>query len=333
MSITPTGPDELTYAALMAEARALIPALHPGWTDHNPSDPGIALVELFAWLTEILAFQVDEVPDAHTWSFLALLNGPAWRPPPDPAAADLGDAVAAALRELERRHRAVTAADYEHLLRAEWPGSPEAAGLGDARLARLARVHAVARRDLTRPAATAERDAPAHVSVIVVPPPAHAEARPAPSEKLLRAVAAFLDARRLVTTRLRVVGPAYAEIGIAARLGLRADAPPAQALADTVAALRAAFDMFTGGPEDIGRPFGEPVHLSDVYAVLDALPLVDFAEDVTLTGGRPVTAEDDSVSAIGLAPHELAVLRRIELVAHDSYRRPHALTWTAQDTG
>src|SRR5262245_43884928 len=102
MSITPAGPDELTYAALMAEARALIPALHPGWTDHNPSDPGIALVELFAWLTEMLAFQVDEVPDTHMWSFLALLNGPAWRPPADPAAVDLGAAVAAALRELER---------------------------------------------------------------------------------------------------------------------------------------------------------------------------------------------------------------------------------------
>jgi len=320
---------ELTYAGLVAEARTLLPALYPGWTDHNPSDPGIALVELFAWLTEMLAYQLDEVPDAYTWSFLSLLGGPGWRPPAEASGADLGAAVAVALRELERRHRAVTAADYEHLLRVEWPGSPEAARLGEPGAARLGRVGVVARRDLTRPPETIEADAPAHVSVLVVPPPSAADPRPAPTPGLIAAVAAFLEPRRLLTTRVRVVGPAYADVGIAARLGLRDDAPPEQALAGALDALRAAFDPFTGGPGGAGRTFGSPVYLSDVYGLLDALPLVDFVEDVALTGGRPVPAEDDSVAAISLAPHELAVVARVELVAYDRYRRPSELTWTA----
>ena len=268
------------------------------------------------------------MPDAYTWSFLALLGGPDWRPPPDPAVADLGAAVAGALRELERRQRAVTVADYEHLLLAEWPGSPEAAGLDDAG---VGRVHAVARRDLTRPPESADLDAPAHVSVIVMPPRSPGQPHPTPSDDLLAAIATFLDSRRLLTTRLHVVGPAYVHVGITARLGLRADAPPQQALADTAAALRAAFDLFTGGPRGTGPPFGEPVYLSYVYAVLDALPLVEFAEDVTLSGGRPVIAEDDSVSAIGLAPHELAMLHRIELVGYDRNRHSYELTWDAGD--
>jgi len=54
--------DDRTYADLMAEAVASIPALYPRWTDHNPSNPGIALVELFAWLTEMLIYPANLVP-------------------------------------------------------------------------------------------------------------------------------------------------------------------------------------------------------------------------------------------------------------------------------
>jgi len=322
----------VTYDGLVAEARTLIPALHPGWTDHNPSDPGIALVELFAWLTDILAFQVEQIPDCHTWSYLALLNGPGWQAPADEAGADVGAAVSAALRELERRHRAVTVADYVEALGAEWPTSPEAVALAAAgHDPRLARVHGAARRDLARPAETVDDEAPAYVSVVVVPPPPAGEGRPAPTAELLAAVAAFLEPLRLVTTRLRVVGPAYADVGIAASLGLRADAPPERALADALAALRAACDPFTGGPDGAGRAFGAPVYLSEVYAVLDDLPLVDFATDVTLSGARPVTAEDDSVAAIDVGPHELAVVSRVDLVAYDRYGRPYSRSWPPPD--
>src|SRR5215212_957024 len=75
--------DDRTYAELTAEARALIPGLHPGWTNHNPTDPGIVLVELLAWLTEMLLFQVNEIPAAADEKFLQLLNGavPAWTRP------------------------------------------------------------------------------------------------------------------------------------------------------------------------------------------------------------------------------------------------------------
>ena len=70
MPLTLPNLDDRSYADLLAEARALIPALAPGWTDHNPADPGITLVELFAWLTEMLLYRLNQVTDENRLAFL-----------------------------------------------------------------------------------------------------------------------------------------------------------------------------------------------------------------------------------------------------------------------
>ncbi len=66
--------DDRTFGDLMAEMRALIPRYAPDWTDHNVSDPGITLVELFAWLTEGLIYRLNRVPQASEVRFLELLG-------------------------------------------------------------------------------------------------------------------------------------------------------------------------------------------------------------------------------------------------------------------
>lgn len=71
--------DDQTYADLMQEVQALIPTYAPFWTNHNASDPGITLLELFAWLAEMLIYRTNRVTDQHTQTFLKLLNGPASR--------------------------------------------------------------------------------------------------------------------------------------------------------------------------------------------------------------------------------------------------------------
>ena len=42
--------DDIDFDALLALARARLPALAPEWTDYNHHDPGITLVELLAWV-------------------------------------------------------------------------------------------------------------------------------------------------------------------------------------------------------------------------------------------------------------------------------------------
>ena len=104
--------DDRTFDDLTPEARALIPGLAPDWTNHNVSDPGITLIELLAWLTEMLLFQVNQVPPAHTEKFLRLLNGPSWTRPDTQS---LDAAARQTALELRQRYRAVDAGDYEAL--------------------------------------------------------------------------------------------------------------------------------------------------------------------------------------------------------------------------
>ena len=61
-------------ADLVQEGRSLLPLYAAGWTDHNLHDPGITLMELFAWVTEMDLFRIDQVPPAHRLRFLALLG-------------------------------------------------------------------------------------------------------------------------------------------------------------------------------------------------------------------------------------------------------------------
>lgn len=72
--------DDRRWQDLVEEGRNLIPRFAPEWTDHNVHDPGITLIELFAFLAEMQIFRLDRVPPAHRRKFLQLL-GMAPRPP------------------------------------------------------------------------------------------------------------------------------------------------------------------------------------------------------------------------------------------------------------
>ena len=66
--------DTLEYDPLVAQARDLLPYLAPGWTDQNAHDPGVTLLELFAWLTEANSYRLDRIPTRSERSFLRLVG-------------------------------------------------------------------------------------------------------------------------------------------------------------------------------------------------------------------------------------------------------------------
>jgi predicted phage baseplate assembly protein len=66
--------DNSKYEEIKRRALLRIPRYTPEWTDFNESDPGITLVELFAWLTESLFFQMNRVPERNYLKFLGLLG-------------------------------------------------------------------------------------------------------------------------------------------------------------------------------------------------------------------------------------------------------------------
>ena len=56
--------DDRSWQQLRDELVRRIPVYNPEWTDHNPSDPGITLLELFAYLGETLLFRFNQIPEA-----------------------------------------------------------------------------------------------------------------------------------------------------------------------------------------------------------------------------------------------------------------------------
>ena len=72
--------DDRDFEDLVAEARAYIGVHAPDWTDLSPSDPGIVLVELFAYLTDSLLYRFNRIPEKLYVEFLRLM-GVTLRPP------------------------------------------------------------------------------------------------------------------------------------------------------------------------------------------------------------------------------------------------------------
>ncbi|TAM88881.1 MAG: putative baseplate assembly protein [Jatrophihabitans sp.] len=66
--------DDRTFQDIVDEAKRLIPRYCPEWTNHNVSDPGVALIELFAWMSEMVLFRVNQVPERLYVHFLNMVG-------------------------------------------------------------------------------------------------------------------------------------------------------------------------------------------------------------------------------------------------------------------
>lgn len=66
--------DDERFEEIVDKARKMIPNLYPEWTDYNYHDPGITMLELFAWLKEIQQFHMDQIGPLHLKKYLMLLG-------------------------------------------------------------------------------------------------------------------------------------------------------------------------------------------------------------------------------------------------------------------
>lgn len=168
-------------------------------------------------------------------------------------------------RLVDSSERAVTLEDYEQLARGT-PGT------------RIAR--ATARRNL-HPAFSCF-DAPGMITVIVLP--YLPQGRPVPSAGLLRTVAAYVRRRRLVGTRVEVVGPKYLEVTIHARVQAKIGTNKTSMESTIVETLNKFLDPLQGGPDGNGWPFGRDVYRSEIMRVIDEVAGVDHVISMELMG-------------------------------------------------
>src|SRR6187549_3295343 len=79
--------DDRRFQDLVDEAKRLVQQRCPEWTDHNVSDPGVTLIETFAWMTDQMVYRLNRVPDRNYVKFLELIGVRLF--PPTAAKADV----------------------------------------------------------------------------------------------------------------------------------------------------------------------------------------------------------------------------------------------------
>jgi WD40 repeat protein len=79
--------DDRRFQDLVDEAKRRVQQRCPEWTDHNVSDPGVTLIETFAWMTDQLLYRLNRVPDLNYVKYLELIGVTLL--PPNAARADV----------------------------------------------------------------------------------------------------------------------------------------------------------------------------------------------------------------------------------------------------
>ena len=289
--------DDRTYDDLVEEALATLPRYAPAWTNHNPSDPGITLIELLAYFTEIFIYRLNRLTKETKIRFLQLLYGAeadARAHFAQASSTEVDEALQQAVLALRRPQRAVTREDYEYLARQATAHDPD--------METVLRARSFARRNLeTADEAARDSEAPGHVSVVILP------ARELDQDRLnalLTEVRNYLEPKRVLTTRLHVTQPFFLWVTIGANIHLKQEAPEdirAQARDRAVEKLRQYFDPWLGGgPQREGWPFGRALYLSEVYEVLEQVEGVDYVDDVHVVRMSRQAEPTDDRANIGI---------------------------------
>lgn len=338
--------DDRNYSDLVAEALARIPAYSSEWTNYNASDPGITLVELLAWLTDLLLYRLNRITDNNVRKFLKLLNDPDW------ATGDLKDEIRKTVLAIRERYRAVTKDDYEFLATEsfnQWlvqtlQSSNDATQRQSLSAINLvARAHCVPQQNLE---AGTEADRkqlkPEHVSVVIVPAPQRPNLAPPPpvvtvnssgpspqpSDALISAVFSYLDERRMLTTRLHVTGPFYAHVSAQLVIARNSDAVEANVKAAVTAALANLLNPLPSENSQ-GWPFGQDVFASAIYSTLETVPGIDFITDVMLSSSctagdnkcvvaDPIWHAEGDFVGLTIEKHHLPVFDHADIVVASS---------------
>lgn len=170
---------------------------------------------------------------------------------------------------LRTRDRAVTARDYEYLVQRAAPS--------------LARVRCVE-----------AGEGPAAGTILVLVVPAVGEGQVSfdslqPRIEILNQVKDFLDERRCLGSTVRIEPPRYLGVAVVARIQAKPGASKQRVAAESRDALRAFLHPTMGGYDRTGWPFGRPLFVGDVHAVLQDIPGVAYVDQVRLVPVDPVT--------------------------------------------
>ena len=72
--LVPEQLDNQSFDEIIQQAQKQISLLTSDWTNYNPSDPGITLLELFSWYKEVQQYHLNALSREHELAYLKLLG-------------------------------------------------------------------------------------------------------------------------------------------------------------------------------------------------------------------------------------------------------------------
>ncbi|MBD2358712.1 baseplate J/gp47 family protein [Tolypothrix sp. FACHB-123] len=303
--------DDRTYDDLVQEALSMIPIYAPEWTNHNPSDPGIMLIEVFAYITEMLLYRLNRVTNANRQAFLNLIDSDDTGNKKFPTPlneVELNTRILAAVKQLRESDRAVTSQDYENLVLEKFS-------------AEISRVYCISRRNKELQTYNNIVQRPGYINLVIVPKSYDSQLLDMTlTEELENNVKAFLENRRLLTTKIKIYKTNLVSIEVNLTINLKPDFTEQNVRPFAEKALKEFLYPLTideDGFKAKGWGFGRNVYLSDIYQLLDKIPGVDFIEPTTnkdeltvdsMLGERRLLKENSShLIGINIYQDELAI--------------------------
>lgn len=348
--------DTNDYETLMQEGLAILPAYTDSWTDYNPHDPGITIIELLAWMADINSYRLNRVGEEHYLAFLKLLgtqpkysqdpnksldktvielgksngyakqrfmlgddididsivlkiNGVSWDRSDELFSAMPDDMVYAVV------DRSILFGDgaygkipeYEHKIEIvcytysveEESGGNYLESIDEAFI-RLRKENTFPCRavtlkdyeylalqapntDLARSKATADKKNN-KVSIMVIP---HSKKKePQPDKQTKKTVRRYLNQKRLLTTEVHIIEEVnYVPVNVTLEVKTRHGDP--RVLEEYIRTLLEEFlHPLYGGKEGRGWEFGEDIHISNIYMLLNEVKGIEKIDEISFSPGE-----------------------------------------------
>lgn len=269
--------DNKTFDNLMKEMIASIPKYTKEWTNFNPSDQGITILELLAWISEALIYRTNIIPEESYIIFLRLIAGPGDIYDETDKAhlnllqylkdisdvkikPDIQSMKAEAQRFLSSRYRAVTKEDFRELA--------------------LEACSEIKKADETFPEIKRAKVfvSSSKVDVVIIP---EYKNLPENEKLIIEPVKKYLEPRRLIGTVVEVKLAEYTKINLKITIACKSYAQPETVKASVREAVNTYFDSIKGGPEGKGWPYGRNLMVYELFHVIERIDGVKYVSEVS----------------------------------------------------
>lgn len=265
--------DSRNFQSLMQDMIASIPKYSKEWTNYNPSEAGMILLELLAWVTENLMYRTNLVPDESYLNFLKLVAGSKQADQGMDTIEDAArdrlygylDQVQAAFERGERLDITAIQAEAQRFLNSKFRAVTEA----DFKEIICEKFDDVKRVEVV----CSDQDA---IEIIIIPN-ADPEKRPDMND-LCKNVADYLEPRLLLGTLYRLQPAQYQELSLQIEVNYADDylAKKETVTVELRAKISGFLNSVSGGPDGAGWPYGMDLVVYDLYYVVDQVKGVNI---------------------------------------------------------